>query len=452
MNIQLKKIGLLCGDIVILYLSLYFTLLIRYLSLPSATLWDSHFWPFTYVFIFWILIFYITNLYSLHAAVNNSRSFGSMVKAVMAAGALSVLFFYLNPAINIAPKRNLLIYLLVFSILFVIWRRTFNWLLKSYFPVEKIAFVGYNGQVRELIDRFKQAPHLGYHVGLILNESHTDAVSDVPIITKVEDLRKGVKKNGITKIVLASDPNQSPKIRAALFDCLPFKINFITLPNFYETVTGKVPIEAINQMWFLENLSEGTKSLFDFLKRLYDFLFALLLLVITAIFWPIIGVIIKLESQGPIFYKQKRLGRNYKTFTIIKFRTMKVDDNDGKPTESNDSRITRFGKFLRKTRIDELPQTLNIVVGDMSFVGPRPERPELVTELERQIPFYKERTLVKPGLTGWDQISGEYHSPSREDTLKKLQYDLFYIKNRSIYLDLSIILKTIYTMVSRAGV
>ena len=130
---------------------------------------------------------------------------------------------------------------------------------------------------------------------------------------------------------------------------------------------------------------------------------------------------------------------------------MKITGNDYSPTKSNDWRITKFGSFLRKTRIDEIPQMLNIISGEMSFAGPRPERPELIKDLEQAIPFYKERMLVKPGITGWDQISGEYHSPSYEDTLKKLQYDLFYIKNRSIYLDLSIILKTISTVLSRAG-
>jgi len=121
------------------------------------------------------------------------------------------------------------------------------------------------------------------------------------------------------------------------------------------------------------------------------------------------------------------------------------------PAQTNDARTTKFGNILRKTRIDEIPQIINILKGEMSFVGPRPERPDLAEELEKQVPFFNERILVKPGITGWDQISGEYHSPSREDTLKKLQYDLFYIKNRSIYLDLSIILKTIATVLSRGG-
>ena len=131
---------------------------------------------------------------------------------------------------------------------------------------------------------------------------------------------------------------------------------------------------------------------------------------------------------------------------------MTTENNDQSPTIAKDKRITRLGKVLRKTRIDEIPQVINILKGEMSFVGPRPERPDLAENLKKEIPFYQERMLTKPGITGWDQVSGEYHSPSHEDTLKKLQYDLFYIKNRSIYLDLSIILKTIATVLSRGGV
>ncbi len=252
--------------------------------------------------------------------------------------------------------------------------------------------------------------------------------------------------------MLIADPHQSTELRTNLFACLPLNLNIISLSHFYEAVTGRVPIEAINQMWFLENLSKGNKSYFNAIKRIMDIVLALGILIITAIFWLFIGLIIKIESKGPIFFKQIRAGKNSRLFTMIKFRTMTEDGNDRNPTAVNDRRVTALGSFLRKTRIDEIPQVINVLIGDMSFVGPRAERPELIGQLEQDIPFYRERMLVKPGLTGWDQISGEYHSPSRADTLKKLQYDLFYIKNRSLYLDLSIILKTIATVLSRSGV
>jgi len=454
MNNQVKKLMLLIGDIGVLYFSLYLTLIIRYWGEPLGNSWPSHIWPFTIVFFVWILIFYIANLYDLHLAVNNARFFKLTTQSVAIAILISAAFFYLTPQINIAPKRNLIIYVLIFFILFYIWRQFFNWSLKAYLPKNTIAIIGLNEQAKELIKELKSKPHLGYEIAFIVDDKHIDGteLNNIPVIQAVDKLEALIIDKKVTTIILTSDPHQSSGLRTVLFKCLPLKINYISLPNFYETITGKIPIVSINQMWFLENLSEGSKAYFDIIKKIYDIILAFLLLIITLPFWIIISLIIKLENAGPAFFKQTRIGKNNKTFQIIKFRTMTISNNNYSPTEKNDTRITKVGKFLRKSRIDEIPQMINIIKGEMSFVGPRPERPELIKDLEGNIPFYHERMLVKPGITGWDQISGEYHSPSKEDTIKKLQYDLYYIKNRSIYLDLSIILKTIATVLSRAGV
>ncbi len=453
MNNNLKKLMLLFGDIGILYFSLYLTLLIRYWGQPIQINWQSHFWPFTITFIVWIIIFYISNLYDLNLAVNNAKFFQITTRCLAIAGLLSAAFFYLTPQMTIAPKRNLLIYIIVFAILFYLWRQFFNWSLKSYLPKNTIAIIGLNQQVQELIHELKQKPHLGYNIAFIVDDQQIDLreINRISVIKNIKNLEKLISTEKVTTIVLTSDPHQSPELRNVLFNCLHLKINYVSLPNFYETIAGKIPIIAINQMWFLENLSEGSKAFFDVIKRGYDIILSLMILIITLPFWLVIGLIIKLNSQGPILFKQTRIGKNNKLFKIIKFRTMAIANNDFSPTVSNDKRITKFGSFLRKTRIDEIPQMINIIKGEMSFVGPRPERPELIKELEQTIPFYRERMLVKPGITGWDQISGEYHSPSYEDTVKKLQYDLFYIKNRSVYLDLSIILKTIATVLGRGG-
>jgi lipopolysaccharide/colanic/teichoic acid biosynthesis glycosyltransferase len=178
---------------------------------------------------------------------------------------------------------------------------------------------------------------------------------------------------------------------------------------------------------------------------------AVFLLAITLPFWPLLILLIRLESPGPALFTQARVGYLGKPFVIMKFRTMRTGDNDFGPTEPGDNRVTRLGNFLRKTRLDEIPQFFNVLAGSMSFIGPRPERPELVEELEQAVPFYRQRLLVKPGLSGWDQVSGEYHSPSVEDTYNKLQYDLYYIKNMSLFLDISIFFKTLVTVFRRAG-
>ncbi|MBU1991677.1 sugar transferase, partial [Patescibacteria group bacterium] len=449
MNNRLKKIALLGGDIIILYASLYFTLLIRYFNADLLTI---HLWPFSIIFLLWLIIFYIANLYNLNLAVNNFIFFQISSKALIIASLTSIAFFYLLPNIGIAPKRILFIYIIVFSLLFYLWRQFYNWSLKAYLPKNKLAIIGCNKLVKELIDELQKKPHLGYIISLIADDTNENiSINNIPIIKNLVDLPKLIKKDRITSIIFTIDPHQSPELRTALFNCLPLKINYFSLPDFYEIITGKIPLEAIDQMWFLEKLNESNKIWFDCFKKFYDFFLALIILLITLPFWLIIAIIIKTTNPGPVFFIMQRLGKNGKIFKLIKFRTMNEKNNDYSPTCANDPRITKFGSFLRKTRIDELPQLLNIIKGEMSFVGPRPERPELATELTKQIPFYNERLLIKPGLSGSDQVSGEYHSPSKEDSLKKLQYDLFYIKNRSVYLDLSIILKTIATVISRSG-
>ena len=453
MNNKFKKIALLGGDIIILYLSLYLTLLIRYSSKQLATSWAIHLWPFTIIFLLWLIIFYISNLYNLNLAINNLKFFQLSGKALAITGLISLAFFYLIPQINIAPKRNLFIFIVIFAVLFVLWRQFYNWSLKSYLPKSHLAIIGFNEQVQELINELQKKPHLGFVISFIVDNNATDqSLNNIPLIKNINQIKQLINKNKISNIILTADPHYSDNLRSALFDCLPLKINYISLPNFYEAITGKIPLDAINQMWFLENLNEGSKSWFNKIKYFYDFILAVLILLITLPFWLLIALIIKMESRGPVFIIMPRLGQDNKIFNLIKFRTMKEEGNDRSPTIANDPRITKFGSFLRKTRLDEVPQMINVIRGEMSFVGPRPERPELALELEKQIPFYRERLLVKPGLTGSDQISGEYHSPIREDSLKKLQYDLFYIKNRSLYLDISIILKTIATVLSRKGV
>lgn len=450
MKSKLKQIILLIGDIAVLYGALYLTLLLRYLDYVSQSDWTSHFWPFTQIFVFWPLIFYIIDLYNLHLAVNNAKFFQQSAKAISIAGLLSAVYFYLNPNISIAPKTNLLIYLLIFALLFFLWRRVFNWLLISRLAKEKIAFIGCNNQVKELIFYLQKRPHLGYEVSMIVGSNLFDKIDGIFTTNSVKDLDKLVAKQKISTIILAADPHQSSEIRTSLFACLPLNINIVSLPNFYETITGKIPIESINQMWFLENLSEGRKKTFNLAKRVYDIAFALLLLAISAPFWFLIAFVIKFESPGNAFFLSRRLGRNNREFNLIKFRSMRVENNDYRITEKDDPRVTRFGKFARRTRLDELPQLLNILKGEMSFIGPRPERPELIKDLREKIPFYQERLLVKPGLSGWAQVN-EYHSPTIEDTLKKLQYDLYYIKNRTLYLDFAIILKTIATVFRQMG-
>ncbi len=437
---RLKKTILLTGDFLFLNLALFLTIVIRYSQETWLQKYYGHLSHFLVIFVIWLIIFYVNDLYNLNLRPSSRKFFRQTINAAALSSLLSIIYFYLNVQSAIAPKTNLAIFIAIFLILFFIWRSLYGIFVSSLIPKSNLAIIGFNAHTEKLIAALKNNPGSEYQTALIFKSS-----------SEMESLVESIKEKNIRAIVVADDFGVSEKVRAALFSCLAFNLTFFDYPTFYELLTGKVPIEAIGPSWFLDNLRGGERNYFNFIKRLIDLSGALTIIIVSFIFWPLIAIIIKLESRGPIFFTQARYGRNEKIFKMIKFRTMRVENNDGSPTRAGDKRVTRFGLFLRQSRLDEIPQVLNIIKGEMSFIGPRPERPEIVAELEHKIPFYKTRLLIKPGITGWDQVSGHYHSPSLEDTLEKLQYDLFYLKHRSFYLDLAITLKTVATILSRGG-
>ncbi|MGI6348012.1 MAG: sugar transferase [Patescibacteria group bacterium] len=453
---KIRQIFLLLVDILILLLSLYLSLGLRYLNWPSKELWNEHLFFFIPVFFVCILILYINSLYDLRKFINQSRIIEQVSKSVFFSFLLTIIIFYLIPNRDLSPKTILVIFSLISYAFLLLWRLGFSLLNKNYLPTVNVAIIGYNEVIRKTIKTIKRNKNLGYEIKFILSETN-NVLEDIVdhygliLIEDVNQLSRAIKMHKINVLILEKDISEMKGLQKTLFNLLPSGINYCTLSKFYEEISGQIPIEILNKGWFLENLNLADKRNFERIKRLYDLGISGLMLILSLPFWPIIMLAIKIDSPGPIIFKQIRVGKNGKNFKFLKFRTMRVEDNTFKPTTTNDKRITRFGKFMRQTRIDELPQLINVLKGEMSFVGPRPERPELIKNLSQNIPFYNIRNLIKPGITGWDQISGEYHSPSIEDTYKKLQYDLYYIKNRSTYLDISIILKTIRTALGREG-
>ncbi|HZJ18149.1 MAG TPA: exopolysaccharide biosynthesis polyprenyl glycosylphosphotransferase, partial [Patescibacteria group bacterium] len=326
----------------------------------------------------------------------------------------------------------------VFLILFYIWRYSFE-AFSNLKAKNGLAIIGDNEKTITLQKELDKNIGAGYQLEMIVRSKDD-----------FSELARQITTGKVKTVVLCDDFNQETT-GPFLLSLLPHQISIFNYPDFYELITHKIPVEALGTEWFLENLKEGNRNYFQFTKRVIDLSVSGLILLLSIFLWPFIALFIKLESEGPIFFKQTRLGRQGKKFVIYKFRTMTIKNNDNSLTKEKDDRVTTVGRFLRKTRLDELPQTINIIKGEMSFIGPRPERPELANELEESVPFYNVRLIVKPGLSGLDQVSGEYHSPSRADTLKKLQHDLFYIKNRSMYLDSVITLKTIATVFKGYG-
>lgn len=403
----------------------------------------------------WIVSLYTAGFYSLDMPHRGYKtlSYLSIITAVCTL--IGFALFYLSLKSRVVPKTILALHSIAVFTLITLWRGILNRTAAAY--AAPIAFIGINDTVTELLDTMRKEQrfsYLNYDAVVILDAaaSARKLCAEVPVIDEPLFFADIVKKQKVQIVVIANEKKLSKSAHTILFELLRQHIRFMTIPDFYELLLRRIPLAAVNDLWFLKSINLRTKEVYGFFKSVFDRIAALAFLLAALPFFPVIILLIKLESFGPAFFTQERIGFMGRPFKIIKFRTMKSEGNSGEPASPGDARVTPFGKFLRRTRIDEIPQAINVIKGEMSFIGPRPERPELIFELEKTVPFYRQRLLVKPGISGWDQVSGEYHSPSLEDTYKKVQYDLYYIKNMSFFLDLSIFFKTIVTIVKRAGV
>ena len=451
----MRKFLLILGDISILYLSLFLTLVIRYGSNFDAQI-DTHLLPFSIVFALGLIILYIFNLYNIETNKNDPSFFSGIVNAVLVMAGSAAVLFYIIPVFGIAPKTNLIIFSLVFVILEFFWRFTFNKIIVGSGLKNNTIIVGFNQLAVDLAQYLYNNPQAGYRLKYVLDVQNNSAFSledvEFKIIENSKDLRAVLQKENIRTVILSPEAYNIPEMVNVFYKNIGNKTVFYNLSNFYEKITARVALDALDQTWFLENLNENSKRAYEVAKRGGDIIGAIVLGAISLIFYPFIMFAIKWESAGPVFYKQEREGKDGKTFNIIKFRTMVADaERQGALwAQENDPRVTRVGKFLRKTRIDEIPQLWNILRGDMAFVGPRAERPEFRSKLRKEVPFYEERYLIKPGLSGWAQVRYRYGA-SVADTREKLQYDLYYIKHRSIAFDLGIILQTIRIALAGGG-
>ncbi|MBI3627231.1 MAG: sugar transferase [Candidatus Sungbacteria bacterium] len=436
-----RKLILLLGDLVAFYISLFAVLFIRYAGLETGLPIRIHALPFSILFFFWAIVFYILGLYEIIRS--SAADFIQRILLAFTINALvGVILFYFIPFFGIAPKLNLFAVLALSAMLVIIWRQIIASLFKS-IPRESVLFLGITDEVLELASALKKNVALGYRVTEIMDDA-----APIP-----ENLKEFVLQDKISLVVVSPQVAANGAIAKRLVELIPLGVRIANFAKFYEENTGRIPISLITEQWFLENPMATKRLVFDLFKRLVDIIAALILLIPTALATPILAILIRLDSPGPIFYGQTRVGRYGRLFKIYKFRSMIADaeQNGAKWAGENDPRVTRVGKFLRVTRIDELPQLIAVLQGNLSFVGPRPERPEFVEPLRKEIPFYDIRHIALPGLTGWAQINPPYYYASVQDAYKKLQYELYYIAHRSIALDLLILLKTIAIVISRAG-
>lgn len=425
-----KKLALLVSDIALLYAALAVTLLIRYGSMTFSTSWQTHVGPFSALFILWLFVWYLADLYRPSTLRTRLGLFSTLIIAAAVAVILSMLALYLfSGFFELTPKTNLLI----FSFLFLFFSFVMRLILSRFFVsgALKVALVGSSPLVGAAADFIGTNPHMGYRI-----------VHTFPEFGEKEFgiLEQDIKNRNIQLIVLRSSSFNDTRPLSRLYRLLPLEVEIVHFRNFYETVFEKVALDELSEAWFLENIATR-KPFFDGTKRALDIAISALLLLFLSPLFLLIALISKLSSRGPVLYPQERTGKNGATFTLYKFRSMHINHTGPLWTEKNDVRITPFGRFLRQTHFDELPQLINILKGDISFAGPRPERTELAEQF-KTFPHYDMRHVVKPGLTGWAQINYR-PSASLEEAREKLCYDLYYIKNRSLFLDLLILIRTI---------
>jgi len=426
---KIRQFVLIVGDIILSFLALFSTLSIRYWGNFNSNILNQHLLPFSIIYFVWLIFFYIFGLFDLKTIGPKGELIQRMIQCFAVCLIISLAFFYLIPFFGITPKTNLILNIGIFAILIFLWRKLFYALFSSVYRAN-IAFLGKIPLALSLANEIKNQPQLGYKLIGFLNEK--------------SNLSTQIKKNKINVLVVSGNIEKNSNLASQLYECLPLKITFLSLDKAYEQILGKIPIDFVGQAWFLKNLSESEKSAYDKIKRITDFFIALLLIVFSSPLWLIAAIAIKLDDKGPIFYKQERVGKNGKNFLIFKFRSMitNAEKMGAQWASKKDPRVTAVGSVLKKFHIDEFPQMVNVLKGDLSLTGPRPERPPFVKQLEKEIPHYHLRNIIKPGFTGWAQTRFIQYARSTQESHEKFQYDLYYIKNRSFLLDLGILLKT----------
>jgi len=439
---------LLTGDVLAVVLALWLTLFVRYFGLPSVELFNAHLWPFLIISTLWLLVFYLFGLYDKHTLLLKKSLLSRLLYAQVVNGIVAAFSFLVVP-FGITPKTTLIIFLVFSSGLLVWWRM---WLSPRCSPhtQHRAILIADGPAAIELVDEINNNDRYNYYFVRIIDAATLERTESFE--GKLQQL---LERERITVIVADARGRAIREFLPVLFNLsfLQFAITFLDFNRLYEDTFDRVPLETIDYDWFIANISQTRSVLYDGLKRGLDVVGALVLLVPLAVIFPVVAAAIALTDRGPLFYTTVRVGQYNRPITLYKFRTKNGTDS---PEAALRSTLvdTKIGKFLRQTRIDELPQLVNVLRGDLSFVGPRPEIPSLAAVYAREIPFYNSRHLLKPGLSGWAQIK-DFDAPRGgvdvARTTAKLSHDLFYLARRSLVLDIQIALKTLSAIIMRTG-
>jgi exopolysaccharide biosynthesis polyprenyl glycosylphosphotransferase len=430
---------LLVGDLVVFALSLWLALFLRYLEMPARWLLELHAAPFAILFIAWVGVFFLAGLYGRYTRIFRTRLLSTILYTQLLNVLLAALFFFAIDFFGIAPKTVLLIYLVVSSLLIILWRAYVYPRLRGSRKLKGVLLAS-GPDARALAEEVGSDARYPFAFEYVIDTSQT------PSHEVIQHACRVAEEDDIAFLVVDVSDTSIQTALPILYDAAFHKRRFVmvNMMDLYQEVFDRVPLSLVKYEWVLENSS--ISPAYDILKRTIDIAAAGLGGIISLIFYPFIMLAIKIEDGGDIFISQERVGRFQKPIRVYKFRSMTGNDS-GKYGESGRSelRVTRVGKILRVLRLDELPQIWNVLRGDLSVVGPRPEFPTLAEHYNARIPYYNARYLVTPGLTGWAQIYHDRHPHHGTDvnaTKEKLSYDLYYFLHRSLLLDLYIIFQT----------
>ena len=443
---------LFAGDIAVFVVSLWLMLLVRYGELPTRELVYLHISSFVLLFGVWVLVFYMAGLYGKRVALFKKEMPAAILGAQVANILIAALFFFFVP-IGIQPKTNLLLYLVISVAMVFVWRL---WVFPRFTKPgarERAALIGAGPEIDELQKEVNA--HARYHI-------------EFPVVLSPEALAEDfvacaalLEEQRVTTLVIDTDQDSLRPFLAHLYE-LSFVspgYAFLDFYQVYEEVFDRVPLSLLQYDWFLKNVSSPSSNFYEFAKRAIDLAGGTAMGLVTLIALPFIYIAMRLEGPGALFITQERIGRYGKRMTAYKFRSMKFNKSASKEwtkEEVGDNPITKVGAFLRLTSLDEFPQFINVLRGELSLIGPRNDILGLGERLGESIPYYNVRYIVKPGITGWAQINQQYEqgniSPqSIEETKTRLAYDFYYIKKRSLILDIVIALKTVKRMFFRVS-
>jgi lipopolysaccharide/colanic/teichoic acid biosynthesis glycosyltransferase len=443
-----EYVVLLLGDLIVFALSLWVTLALRYVSLPGEALFWQHLVPFSLLFAAWVVVFFLAGLYGKHTRLFRSRLAGTIFSAQLLNVAIAALFFFFIPVFGIAPKTVLFLYLLVSSALIFAWRFGVYPHVRSRRRLRGVLLAS-GPDAKALAEEVASDARYPFAFDYVIDTARA------PSHEIIQQACRVAEEDEVTFVVVDLSDKAVAAALPIIYDAAFQKHRFalVDATELYQEVFDREPLSLINYEWVLGNVSAS--RIYDVVKRLIDIVVALIAGVASLIFYPFVYLAIKLDDRGAIFITQQRVGRFQKPVRILKFRSMSGND-EGEYGAGGKTKlvVTRVGYWLRLLRIDELPQLWNVLRGDLSLVGPRPELPALAAQYNARIPYYNARYLIAPGLTGWAQVRHDrdpHHGADIAETKEKLSFDLYYLKHRSLLLDLYILLQTVRVLVTARG-